>query len=158
MILERVPQRSRHDCAICAVAMVLGCAYERVEADRATLTQFDDKTAWWEHYLLDAGCPNVYRPLAEIGALLVADTPMVGLLAMESRRLQAGHVVALDQVGVLDPSDGFPEHMSWSKYPAVKRSQGFTLDSEFLLVSRRRRGDRIEGTSPDIKAGCKPTK
>ena len=115
--------------------MILGYAYERVEADRTELAQFDDRTAWWEHYLWDAGCPNGYRPLADIDVVLAVGTPLVGLLAMQSHRHEAAHVVANDEVGVLDPSDGFPEHKGWSMFPALKRSQGFTLDSEFLAVS-----------------------
>ena len=135
MVLRRIPQRSQDDCAICAVGMVLGYSYERVEADRARFAHFDDTTAWWEHYLLDEGHVNEYRPLADLSVVQAASAPVVGLLVMETRRLQAAHVVAIDEVGVLDPSDGFPEHMAWSTHPAVKGSPGFVLDSEFLGVS-----------------------
>ncbi len=117
--------------------MVLGYTYDRVKADRAEVAQFDDKTAWWERYLWDAGYTNFYRPVADVGVVLAAGTSLVGLLVMQNRDLRAAHIVAVDEVGVLDPSDGFPEHVAWSTYPAVKRAQGFTLGSEFLAVSLR---------------------
>lgn len=60
---------------------------------------------------------------------------MAGLVVMQNPRLKAAHVAVIDEVGVLDPSDGFPEHMAWSRYPAVKNAQGFILESEFLAVS-----------------------
>lgn len=135
MILERIPQRARHDCTVCAVAMVLGYTYERVATDRATLTHFGDNVAWWEHYLADEGRHNDYRPLADISVVQATGAPVVGLLGMQSDQRQAGHLAAIDEVGVLDPSDGFPEHTPWSAYRAVKRAQSFLLDSEFLAVS-----------------------
>ena len=135
MILERVSQRAQEDCAICAVAMVLGYDYEQVEADRARFSHLEDRTAWWEQYLLEEGYPNEYRPLSDLYVVQSAGATGVGLVVMQNPRLKAGHVAVIDEVGVLDPSDGFPEHMAWSTYPGVKKAQGFVLESEFLAVS-----------------------
>lgn len=135
MILTRIPQRSQNDCSFCSVAMVLNCTYEQVKADRAQYFYLDDKTEWWQCYLINKGFNVDYLPLTNLDILQVPGGTKVGLLVMENRTLQAAHIVAIDELGVLDPSDGFPDHVDWDLYVQLKQFQGFALDAEFLLVS-----------------------
>lgn len=136
MVVRRVPQRGLTDCAICSVAAVLGYSYERVqEARRERYGHFDDQTAWWEHYLKDEGRSCRYLPMTALDTIPSNGGAVVGLLVMHQHRLRASHIVAIDELGFVDPSDGFPDHVSFDRYPFVKSAQGFTFDEEFLAVS-----------------------
>jgi len=133
MILERIPQRAQEDCSICAVAMVLGFVYEQVQADRVRFPA-DGRMAWWEAYLLEQGYPYEYRPLSDIYLVQAAGATVVGLVVLQHDQMRVAHIVAIDEVGVLDPSDGCPDHIMWTRYCNVRKVQGFHLDSEFLAV------------------------
>jgi len=57
-MMEKTPQRTRDDCTICALAMVMGppYTYERVLDDSRKYTKTDDKgrtLPWWKEYLED---------------------------------------------------------------------------------------------------------
>jgi hypothetical protein len=84
--------------------------------------------------LFAEGHVNDYRPLTDLHLVQSDGSSVVGLLVMQNERLRAVHVAVIDEAGVIDPSDGFPDHIPWSCYPSVKRSQGFVLKSEFLAV------------------------
>ena len=137
MAVRRVPQRELTDCAICSVAAVLGYSYERVqEARRKRYGHFDDRTAWWEHYLADEGPSCRYLAMTALDIIIpINGGAVVGLLVMQQHRLRASHIVAIDELGFVDPSDGFPDHVPFDRYPLVKSAQGFTFDEEFLAIA-----------------------
>jgi hypothetical protein len=136
MAIIRIPQRETTDCAICTVAMVLGYSYERVQTERRQrYGHFDDQTAWWEHYLEDEGRTWEYRPIVELQTLSGYGGDVVGLLVMGQHQLRASHIVAIDEFGFVDPSDGFPDHVPFDRYPLMKSAQGFVFDQDFLAIA-----------------------
>ena len=109
MAVKRIPQRTIDDCAICSVAMVLGFSYERVLRDRRQrYSHFDDRTAWWEPYLEEENRRCRYLPTKNLDSISSSGGGLVGLLVMHHPGLRAAHLVAIDEIGVVDPSDGFP--------------------------------------------------
>jgi len=59
---------------------------------------------------------------------------VVGLLVMHQPILRGSHIVAIDELGLVDPSDGSPDHVPFDRYPLVKSAQGFTFDEDFLAI------------------------
>jgi hypothetical protein len=116
--------------------MALSYSYERVLKDRRRrYPQFDDKAAWWEWYFQDEGRRIAYLPLQERDVVQANDSNVLGVLVVTHPRLSVAHIVVMDELGVVDPSDGFPEHLAFVKWKALKLAQGFVLESEFLAVS-----------------------
>ena len=149
MQVVRVNQRGQDDCAICTTAMVLGYSYKRVLHDRQQLyPQFDDKTAWWEWYFQDEGRWVAYLPLDEFHVVQIKGSSVLGVLHLTHPTLQVAHVAVIDELGVVDPSDGFPDHMAFGIWMAVKMSQGFVLDSDFLAVGISDTGTGHGGPPP----------
>jgi hypothetical protein len=67
-MIQRIPQRTKDDCAICTVAMVMSqpYTYERVLKDSAdfSMTTVDGKfLAWWEIYLVREGFEKAFGRL-----------------------------------------------------------------------------------------------
>lgn len=140
MIIDRLPQRAIDDCAICSVAAVLGYPYEQVQKDRTErYSQFDGRTAWWEQYLEDEGPACQYRSLMTLEAMLGRGGEIVGLHVMQQHQLRAGHVVAIDELGYVDPSDGFSDHVPFEQYPLIQAGRGFVFERDFLAISNRNR-------------------
>src|ERR1700730_109030 len=135
MQVVRINQRTQVDCAICTTAMVLGFPYERVVQDRMQrYGELDDKAAWWEWYFVDEGWRIAYLPLRKRAVVEAVGSLTLGVLRLDHPQIRMAHVAVLDELGVVDPADGFPEHMPFGTWAAVKRSQGFVLDPEFLAV------------------------
>lgn len=138
MILTKIPQRIKNDCSICSVAMALGLEYEQVElARRVNYAHSPDNESWWEYYFRDLGLVFTYihqRNLEDV--VMRSGSVAAGLLVMHNHRLQAAHIVAIDERGVLDPSDGFPEVMAWPHYRNFK-TQLFEFEEEILAVVPR---------------------
>jgi hypothetical protein len=135
MAVRRIPQRTTNDCAVCSVATVLGFSYERVLRDRqARYSHFDDCTAWWEPYLEEENRRCQYLPTKNLDSISSSGGGVVGLLVMHHPGLRAAHLVAIDEIGVVDPSDGFPDHVPCYRYFPMKLAQGFVLDEEFLAI------------------------
>lgn len=135
--IRRIPQRGQMDCIIPVVAMVTGKTYESVLADKSLYAdrepdgKFRD---WWVNYLRDEGFLAFYRPLTEAKRLAENGCQFVGIVGMTIDHLSARHVAALDALGVIDPADGFPDHMSLEAYAENRRYDHCFLDSEFLAV------------------------
>ena len=139
MILTRVPQRRMDDCSICATAMVLDYPYERVdEARSGAYLRYAASSSWWEHYLEDEGYHTEYLTLDQLDLVMTQGSNMAGLLHMQNHEISGGHLVAIDEIGVLDPASRFPDHVSWQLYNNIKMQiQHFVFDTEFLAVSQR---------------------
>jgi hypothetical protein len=138
MQVVRINQREMTDCAICVAAMVLSYSYERVLEDRRRrYPQLDNKTAWWEWYFQDEGRVVDYLPLAQLQVVQVKDSAVIGVLMANNPAIEKGHVVVVDEVGVVDPADGCPDHLMFARWASLKVTQGFVLDRDFLAVARR---------------------
>jgi hypothetical protein len=62
---------------------------------------------------------------------------MVGLLGIDIPHLKAGHIVAVDELGVIDPADDAPDHADIAEYVLSRKAQGANFHSEFLAVEQR---------------------
>jgi hypothetical protein len=67
-MITRIPQRTKDDCAICTIAMVMGHPYnyERVLEDSGKYPKIASNgrfPAWWETYLRDEGFDACYLPV-----------------------------------------------------------------------------------------------
>ena len=81
--------------------------------------------------------PTPYQGVAqnERDFVQANDSNVLGVLVVTHPRLSVAHIVVIDELGVVDPSDGFPEHLAFVKWKALRLAQGFVLESEFLAVS-----------------------
>jgi hypothetical protein len=112
-MIERIPQRSQDDCAICAVAMITAYSHEHVLRDSAKYPKISEEGmfyAWWETYLNEEGFKAEYLPFMELYNLPRYRGRVVGLLGLDIPCLQYAHVVAVDELGVVDPADNSPPH------------------------------------------------
>ena len=50
--------------------------------------------------------------------------------------LRMGHVVAVDEVGIIDPADNPPEHLAVEECVVNRLSDGFKFDEVFLAVQK----------------------
>lgn len=142
-MLARIPQRAQDDCAICAVAMVMGppYSYERVLADSAKYpkTSPDGKfPAWWETYFRNEGFDSIYCHLDGLSTLGDCIGNVVGLLGMDISHLKKGHIVAVDEFGVVDPADNVPDHVALEDYMYSRIRDGAVFHKEWLAVRRLR--------------------
>jgi hypothetical protein len=140
-VIKRIPQRTKTDCAICVVAMVMAhpYSYERVlnDSDRYTKISADGKFyAWWETYLRDEGFRTIYRSFADLFDLPRFGGRVAGLLQIDFPHLRLGHIVAVDEVGIVDPAENAPDHIEIAEYVLNRNSQGAKFHSEFLAVER----------------------
>ncbi|HTU44873.1 MAG TPA: hypothetical protein VMF91_07415 [Bryobacteraceae bacterium] len=140
-MIIRIPQRRLDDCVICAVAMVMGppYSYERVAADsdKYPKTSVEGKfPAWWETYLVEEGFDACYCRFNGLYALRNYTGAVVGLLGMDIPHLNRGHVVAVDEVGVVDPADNAPDHVALADYIASRLPDGIVFHDVFLAVRK----------------------
>lgn len=122
--------------------MVMGhpYSYERVLSDSGKYVKVSETGkffAWWEPYLRDEGFRAVYRPFLDLYALPRFGGRVVGLLGMDLPHMKMGHIVAVDELGVIDPADNAPDHMEIEEYVVSRKAQGVNFHSEFLAVERR---------------------
>jgi hypothetical protein len=141
-MIQRISQRTKDDCAICTVAMVMGqpYTYERVSKDSAnfpTSTVGGKFLAWWETYLVLEGFEKAYRPFNDLYRLPDTSGNVRGILGMDIPHLRWRHVVAVDELGIIDPAAGAPEHISVQEYVFSRSPQGVRFDDEFLAVRKQ---------------------
>jgi hypothetical protein len=121
--------------------MVMGprYSYERVLRDSqkyAKQSEGGKFCAWWEPYLRDEGFRAAYRPVLDLYGLKRFKGRVVGLLVMDVPHLKVAHIVAADELGVVDPADGAPDHIEIAEYVLSRRAQGVNFHAEFLAVER----------------------
>jgi hypothetical protein len=138
-MIDRIAQRTKDDCAICTVAMVMGepYTYERVLTESAEFPMRTDGgkfLAWWEPYLARERFEKAYRPFLDLYQLPRSNGNVRGILGMEVSHLRKRHVVAVDELGIIDPADGAPDHIDIQEYVLSRLPQGFRFDDEFLAV------------------------
>jgi hypothetical protein len=129
------------DCAICTVATVMGSpySYERVEADSrkySRITPHGTYPAWWETYLREEGFHAQYR-VGGLFLLAAFGGEIVGMQSMYIPDLAVGHVVAVDEIGVIDPATGNAEHIPLHQFLHVRSRAGVQFDPFWLGVRKR---------------------
>jgi hypothetical protein len=140
-MINRIPQRTKTDCAICVVAMVMGLpyTYERVLEDSYKYSQAatDGKfLAWWETYLHDEGFETCSCHFDGLYALAGYRGGVFGILGMDIPHLRAGHIVAVDEIGVVDPADNAPEHIALPAYIVNRLQDLVVFHNEWLAVRK----------------------
>jgi hypothetical protein len=114
--------------------------YERVLSDSDKYPKISEAGkfySWWEPYLRDEGFRAVYRPFLDLYVLPTFGGSVVGLLGIEIPHMKAGHLVAVDELGVIDPSDNAPDHVDIAEYVIARKADGVNFHSEFLAVEVR---------------------
>lgn len=140
-MIARIPQRTQDDCAICAVAMVMGppYSYERVLADSAKYSKIssDGKfSAWWETYFRDEGFECIFCQFDGLHALGQYGGVVAGMLGMDIPHLNRGHIVAVDELGVVDPADNAPDHVPLGAYVRNRVQDGVVFHTKWLAVRK----------------------
>ncbi len=140
-MIIRIPQRAKEDCIVCAVAMVMGHPYDykRILRDSINYSAIsaDGKfLPWWEGYLRDEGFQITYRRFLDLYELPRFKGRVVGLLHMNIPYLRAGHIVAVDELGIVDPADGAKDHIDIQDYVLSRLEDGFVFDKEFLAICK----------------------
>jgi hypothetical protein len=141
-MIRRIAQRQQNDCAICVVAMLMAPIqdYDRVynESSKYEKNAPGSKYyAWWESYLTDNGFHLCYRPFIDLYEIPRFGGLVVGLLGMDMPQLRSSHIVCVDEIGVVDPADGAPDHAELAEYVVGRSAQGAIFHKEFLAVARR---------------------
>jgi len=119
--------------------MVMGYTYERVQNDSMSYEKQNNKgkfLEWWVEYIQHQGLRIEFRPFMEAYNLWKSHDRTVGILGMTVPDQRRRHVVAVDSAGVIDPADGFPEHMHLSDYVMSRLPQGVVFDTEYLAIYR----------------------
>jgi hypothetical protein len=114
--------------------------YERVLADSSKYPKVstDGKfPAWWETYFRDEGFESVYCRFGGLYALDQYGGSVAGMLGMDIPHLNRGHIVAVDELGVVDPADNAPDHVPLDNYVWNRKQDGVIFHTEWLAVRRR---------------------
>jgi hypothetical protein len=122
--------------------MVTGYEYERVLEDREKYQQRTEDgkyLAWWEQYLRDEGFQIEYRPISD---LRILPRGAHAILVFQKPLDNAGHVVAVDELGVVDPLDTPTEHESLNSFYEIFKIEGWKFyHNAFLLVRKPHDGE-----------------
>jgi hypothetical protein len=140
-MIVRIPQRTQDDCAICTVAMVMGppYSYERVLADSEKYPKVSSEGkfyAWWETYLRDEGFESIYCKFDGLRALGQYGGSVAGILGMDIPHLKGAHIVAVDELGVVDPADNTADHVPLGAYVLNRVQDGVVFHAEWLAVRK----------------------
>lgn len=138
-MLQPISQRTGDDCVICVLAMVMGGQYdyERVLQDSARYEKKSEDgrfVAWWQNYLKDEGFQIEYRLLSELRSLPEGTS---GMLVFHKPLDNTGHVVAVDQDGIIDPLRTPAEYDSVDSFWEIFRLEGWQLYHKSFLAVRR---------------------
>ena len=139
-MIIRISQREQEDCAICAVAMVMGSPYdyERVRADSQKYPKEspDGKfPAWWETYLHDEGFDTCYCHFDGLYALPSYGGNVTALLGMDillSRRATLSRSMRTE----LSIPQIRPCIRRTGDYASSRSGYGAGFHSEFLAAKR----------------------
>jgi len=61
---------------------------------------------------------------------------VLGILRMDIPSLRAAHVVAVDEIGVVDPADNAPDHVPLLAYVLNRANDGVVFHDEWLAVRK----------------------
>ena len=144
--MEKIPQRTHDDCTICVVAMVMGppYTYERVSQDSQKYPRVDSEghgIAWWKDYLNNEGFDAEQRPLSDLRSFsdLTALSPdSRAMLVFQIPYLKTGHIVAIDELGVIDPQEHPTVYRSVDDFCGIFKIEGWRLYSAHFWLVRKR--------------------
>lgn len=147
-VMEKISQRTKDDCVICVLAMVMGppYTYERVSQDSKKYRRTDDQgrfLAWWKDYLTDEGFEAEHRLLSDpksFSDLMSLPENNRAMLVFGKPHLKIGHVVAIDECGVIDPQDHPAEYKSVADFRQIFRIEGWQLYSHHFWLVRKPNG------------------
>jgi hypothetical protein len=88
--------------------------------------------AWWEYYLKDEGFEIEYRPLKELRSIKKGT---VGLLVFRKPLEAIGHIVAIDEVGVIDPLTNPAKHENLDSFWEIFQLEEWQLYHKQFLAS-----------------------
>lgn len=114
-------------------------SYERVLADSVKYSKSSSEgkfSAWRETYLRDEGFENIYCHFNGLYALGSYDGAVVGLLGMDIPHLKRGHIVAVDEIGVVDPADNAPDHVALAGYVQNRLVDEAIFHEEWLAIRK----------------------
>jgi len=122
--------------------MVMGSeyGYERVLCDSSRYPKISPEgkfSAWWETYLRDEGFESVYCHFNGLYALSQSGGDVVGIVGMDIPHRASGHIVAVDEFGVVDPADNAPEHGAIAEYVHTRLLDGVVFHSEWLAIRKK---------------------
>ncbi len=145
-MMEKISQRTRDDCTICVVAMVMGppYTYERVLQDSKKYQRTDNEghgVAWWKDYLNDEGFEAEQRPLSDLRSFSdLASLPedSRAMLVFQIPHLRTGHIVAIDRFGVIDPQEHPAVYRSVDDFCGIFKIEGWGLYSAHFWLVRKR--------------------
>lgn len=89
---------------------------------------------WWARYLTDEGFAIALRPLSDLRQLPARRGDVAGLVTFGLPHLSAGHVVVADEIGIVDPATGAPNHADIDEYFRTRLADGAHFDDEFLAI------------------------
>ena len=140
-MIHRVEQRGQLDCVTCVVSMVMGSdfPYERVDADSERYQKTKDGKfyEWWVEYLQHNGFRVYFRPFSGLYQIKCFGGEVVGILGLTIPHERMRHVVAVDELGIVDPSTGAPDHFDIAEYVKARVADGLVFDEKFLAVKLR---------------------
>jgi hypothetical protein len=146
--MEKISQRTTGDCVICVLAMVMGppYTYEGVRQDSKKYSRTDGRghfVPWWKEYLTDEGFEIEHRPLKDSKSFSdLASIPenSRAMLVFRMPHLKIGHIVAIDECGVIDPQDHPAEYKSVDDFRQIFRIEGWQLYSSHFWLVRKPNG------------------
>jgi hypothetical protein len=158
-MIVRIPQRTQDDCAICTVAMVMGppYSYERVLAESGRFPKLSSEGkffAWWETYFRDEGFDGAYCRFDGLRALGLYGGDVVGMLGMDIPHLNRGHIVAVDEIGVVDPADNAPDHVPLDHYVWNRKQDGVIFHTEWLAIRKIPHARKSQTDEPAQEEGA----
>jgi len=62
---------------------------------------------------------------------------VVGMLGMDIPHMNAMHIVAVDEFGVVDPADNAPDHVPLASYVYSRRQDGVIFHDQWLAIRRK---------------------
>jgi len=149
-MMAPLSQRTPDDCAVCSVAMVMGTpySYERVSLDATRFPKADERgyaLAWWKDYLEQEGFEVVHQQFEDarrFSDLAALPEGCRALLVYQIPHLRIGHIVAIDEIGLIDPMDRPARYVSVAEFSETFRIEGWRLFSPhyWLICKRNSRG------------------
>lgn len=100
------------------------------------ITSDGEFSAWWETYFHEEGFATIYCHFGGLYALERQGGAVVGLLGMDIPHLNRGHIVAVDELGVVDPADNAPDHVPLDQYVWNRKQDGVVFHKEWLAVRK----------------------
>jgi hypothetical protein len=61
---------------------------------------------------------------------------VAGILGMDIPHLEGAHIVAVDELGMVDPADNAPDHMPLGAYVLNRVQDGVVFHAEWLTVRK----------------------